>query len=105
MVSETVTGGQRPILMRVEHKKGVKNILQKMTASLVNAGAVDPKLLWGIPKFDMVFEHFSRHGALIEFEEWFIERNSHLSSDIESDMREDFNEAKRAALWIAENWN
>ena len=105
MVSETVTGGQRPILMRVEHKRGIKNILQKMTASLVNAGAIDPKLLWGIPKFDMVFEHFSRHGALIEFEEWFIERNSHLSSDIESDMREDFNEAKRAALWIAENWN
>lgn len=108
MVSETITGGQRPILMRVEHKKGIKSKLQKATSSLVNAGALDPKLLWGIPKFDAVFEHFSRHGALIEFEEWMTLKDSSHYDDTDTEdasMREDFNEAKRAAEWIFDNWN
>ncbi len=108
MVSETITGGQRPILMRVEHKKGIKSMLQKATSSLVNAGALDPKLLWGIPKFDAVFEHFSRHGALIEFEEWMTLKDSSHYDDTDTEdasMREDFNEAKRAAEWIFDNWN
>ena len=108
MVSETITGGQRPILMRVEHKKGIKSMRQKATSSLVNAGALDPKLLWGIPKFDAVFEHFSRHGALIEFEEWMTLKDSSHYDDTDTEdasMREDFNEAKRAAEWIFDNWN
>ena len=78
------------------------------TSSLVNAGALDPKLLWGIPKFDAVFEHFSRHGALIEFEEWMTLKDSSHYDDTDTEdasMREDFNEAKRAAEWIFDNWN
>ena len=75
MVSETVTGGHRAVLLRVEHKKGIKKILQDMTAWLVGVGALSPNMLWGIPKFDLVFEHFARHDALLEFREWIRRRH------------------------------
>ena len=107
MVSETVTGGHRAVLLRVEHKKGIKKILQDMTAWLVGVGALSPNMLWGIPKFDLVFEHFARHDALLEFREWIRRRHEPpiISKDEgESKMWEEFNEAKRAAEWIYENW-
>ncbi|NLD06419.1 MAG: hypothetical protein GX672_11140, partial [Synergistaceae bacterium] len=44
MVSETVTGGHRAVLLRVEHKKGVKKMLQDATAWLVGAGALAPNI-------------------------------------------------------------
>lgn len=102
MVSETITGGCRAVLLRVEHRRGIKGALQSATASLVNAGALSPNLLWGIPKFDMVFDHFARGGALIEFRDWIKHR--HEKSDDDESAVEEFNEAKRAAQWIVENW-
>ncbi|MCE5202281.1 MAG: mitochondrial fission ELM1 family protein [Synergistaceae bacterium] len=106
MVSETITGGHRAVLLRVEHNKGIKRLLQNATASLVNAGAVPPNLLWGIPRFDVVFDHFARHDALVEFRDW-IRRRHETSMPEESDdgvMWKEFNEAKRAAQWICDNW-
>lgn len=107
MVSETVTGGHRAVLLRVERKKGIKSVLQKLTASLVNAGAVSPSMLWGIPRFDLVFDHFARHDALVEFKDWIRRRHETErpgSSPEEEGMWEEFNEAKRAAQWIFDNW-
>ena len=102
MVSETITGGHKAVLLRVEHKKGLRGLLQDATASLVNAGALPPNALWGVPKFDVVFDHFARHDALIEFRDWIKRRRE--NPDEEGTQPEEFNEAKRAAQWIAENW-
>ncbi len=107
MVSETVTGGHRAVLLRVEHKKGIKKILQDLTAWFVGIGAAAPNMLWGIPKFDLVFEHFARHDALLEFREWIKRRHEKLllpQDEEERKMWGEFNEAKRAAGWIYENW-
>jgi mitochondrial fission protein ELM1 len=107
MVSEAVTGGHRAVLLRVGHTRGLKNFLQKLTASLVSAGAIPPDMLWGIPKFDLVFEHFIRHEALIEFKDWLIKRrDTSISGDAqyECGMWDEFNEAKRAAQWIYDTW-
>ncbi|HAH68627.1 MAG TPA: hypothetical protein DCL58_02480 [Synergistaceae bacterium] len=107
MVSETVTGGHRAVLLRVEHKKGIKKILQDVTAWLVGVGALAPNMLWGIPRFDLVFEHFARHDALLEFREWIKKRHESFlvpQDEDERKMWEEFNEAKRAAGWIYENW-
>ena len=108
MVSETVTGGHRAVLLRVGHKKGVKKILQDTTSWLVGLGALAPNMLWGIPKFDLVFEHFARHDTLLEFKEWIKRRHETVAEpqdEEERKMWEDFNEAKRAAQWIYDNWH
>lgn len=108
MVSETVTGGHRAVLLRVGHKKGIKKILQDLTSWLVGLGALAPNMLWGIPKFDLVFEHFARHDTLLEFSEWIKKRHetvAELQDEEERKMWEDFNEAKRAARWIYDNWH
>ena len=102
MVSETITGGHKAVLLRVEHKKGLRGLLENATASLVNAGALPPGTLWGVPKFDVVFDHFARHDALIEFRDWIKRRRE--KTDEEVLQPEEFNEAKRAAQWIVENW-
>ena len=108
MVSETVTGGHRAVLLRVGHKKGIKKIFQDATAWLVGAGALSPNMLWGIPKFDLVFEHFARHDALLEFREWIKRRHETViepQDEEERKMWQEFNEAKRSAQWIYENWH
>ena len=108
MISETVTGGHRAVLLRVAHKKGIKKMLQNATAWLVGIGALAPNMLWGIPKFDLVFEHFARHDALLEFREWIKRRHETIvepQDEEERKMWEEFNEAKRAAQWIYENWH
>lgn len=102
MVSETITGGHRAVLLRTEHKGGFKGALQRMTASLVNVGALSPRSLWGVPKFDLVFDHFARSGSLIEYRDWLRRRRE--GGDAEDGLPEEFNEAKRAARWIYENW-
>lgn len=103
MVSETVTGGHRVVLLRTERTGGVKAALQQATASLVNAGALSKNLLWGVPKFDLVFDHFARNECLIEFRNWLSARGEGNDSSLPLP-HEDFNEAKRAAEWIYENW-
>lgn len=108
MLSEAVTGGHRVVLLRVEHKNGFRRIIQNFTAKLVSAGALAPDMLWGIPKFDLVFEHFARHDALLEFKEWIKRRHESiidLQDEEERKMWEEFNEAKRAANWIYDNWH
>lgn len=107
MVSETVTGGHRAVLLKVGRKKGFKRTLQNATARLIEAGALPQNMLWGVPKFDRVFDNFARHGALVEFRDWIRKRHERGSLEDEGDEREiweEFNEAKRAAHWIYDNW-
>ncbi len=104
MVSETITGGHRAVLLRVDHKGGMKGLLQRATAALVSAGALPISALWGIPKFDLVFDHFARNGSLLEFGDWMRLRREWGDAPAEENAAEEFNEAKRAAKWIYDNW-
>ena len=104
MVSETITGGHRAVLLRVGRRGGLKSLLQRATASLVNAGAVSPKMLWGVPKFDLVFDHFARNDSLIEYRDWLRVRRENVPPLSEEETLDEFNEAKRAARWIYDNW-
>lgn len=108
MVSETITGGHKVVLLRADRNKGIKSFLQNTTASLVTAGALPPACLFGPPKFDVVFDQFARHNVLIEFKSWLRMRfKAQASSSSEENTEDscDFNEAKRAASWIVENWH
>ncbi len=102
MVSEAVTGGHRAVLLRVGHKKGIKSLLQRLTAQLVSVGAIRPSLLWGIPRFDLVFDHFAHAGGLVEYGDWLRLRREEEKEPKET--ANDFNEARRAARWIHDNW-
>ncbi|MCD8162276.1 MAG: mitochondrial fission ELM1 family protein [Synergistaceae bacterium] len=104
MVSETITGGHRAVLLRVEHRGGFKGLIQRATASLVNAGAISPNMLWGIPKFDLVFDHFASNDSLIEYRDWLRVRRENTQLSHTEETSEEFNEAKRAAQWIYDNW-
>lgn len=101
--AEAITGGRRPVILRSEHRKGIRGMLQNMTAVCVEHGAISRNMLWGIPKNDMVFDHFARRGCVIEFREWVYERLE--GSPAAKEDETEFNEAKRAAQWIIDNWN
>lgn len=105
MVSEIITGGHAAILMRTGRRKGVKNVLQRVSAALVNHGALPQRSLWGAPKFDELYERFMRHGVLIEFDEWLKGMKDPLFSDRGKEPEyTEFNEARRAAEWMLRNW-
>lgn len=105
MVSETVTGGRVAVLMRAGRRKGVKSLLQKATSALVLSGALPRRAIWGVPKFDALYDHFTRHGVLIAFEAWLRGRKEPLFSDRGTEPEfSEFNEARRAADWILLNW-
>lgn len=108
MVSEAITGGHRAVLLRVGHKKGIRRMFQDLTVSLISKGALPQDAAWGIPKFDVVFDRFARHDALIDFSDWLRVRRDDISGgnlEDTSGMWGDFNEARRAALWILNSWN
>lgn len=105
MVSETVTGGHVAVLMRAGRRKGIKNILQQATKALVNRGALPLNAIWGVPKFDAVYDRFMRHGALIEFDQWLRGTKEPLFGDRKPEPEfSEFNEARRVAERILLNW-
>lgn len=105
MVSETITGGHVAVLMRAGRRKGVKNLLQKATAVLIDHGALPRQAIWGAPKFDAVYDRFTRHGVLIGFEKWLQGSKEPLFGDREAEPGfSGFNEARRAAEWMLRNW-
>ncbi|MDR3255756.1 MAG: mitochondrial fission ELM1 family protein [Synergistaceae bacterium] len=108
LVSEAATAGHRVVLLRAEHI-GIKNKLQRVTSSMVVAGLLPRRMLWGIPRFEQTFHSFEKMGLLIEFKDWMKERRrddmspfAPLDADMEPDP-DGFNEARRAADWILEN--
>lgn len=105
MVSETVTGGHVAVLMRTRYRKGIKRLLQIASAALVNMGALPQRMMWGVPKFNLLYDRFMRNDALIEFEDWArgIKDPLFKGRDEERSFSE-FNEARRAAEWICRSW-
>lgn len=104
-ITESITAGNKVVLMRMNWKKGIKNIIKKAIAFLVSKGAIKPEMLLGTSRYEVLFAHLIRHNHIIEFNDWMRERHIKLSFDDEDvAVLEEFNEAKRAAEWIVSNW-
>ena len=105
-ITNAITAGHKVVLMKTEAKKNFKKVLQDITASMIKAGAASQSLLWGKPKYDMLFDHFLRYELMMEFKTW--QKSRHDAALSQSTDRlviaEDFNEARRAAEWIISNW-
>lgn len=110
MVSEAVTAGYRVVLLRADRVGFLKRHLQALTATLVSAGLLSKRRLWGVPRFDQTFRSFERQGMLIDFRDWLKERRlsdfspyQPLEETQEPGELDGFNEARRAADWILAN--
>jgi mitochondrial fission protein ELM1 len=101
MASEAVTAGHRVILLRVGRKKGLHMILQRLAFRLAGLGLLPSRFVFGVPKFDAMFDRFRERGYLVE---WTPSSSRCFASGPElSDVSptvSGFNEAKRAAEWI-----
>jgi len=105
MVSETVTGGHTAVLVRTRYRQGVRRLLQTAMAAMADAGALPQSCVWGVPKFDELYDRLARRGVLIEFDDWIDGRRKALSLTRDDGLENtEFNEAKRAAEWICANW-
>ena len=108
MVSESITAGHRVILLRTERKSNIRGRFQRFTAFLVQHGLLPRRMLSGIPRFNTVFTAFKKQGRLIEFADWVRERlrdTPTLELLDANAPEEEFNEAKRAAQWILDQWH
>ena len=81
MISEAFTAGCEVEILRVERRRGIRTLLQKVTRWLVSRGLISRRSLWGVPRFDIMIDSFGR-----------IDEN-------------DFNEARWAAMWMIEEWS
>ncbi len=81
MISEAFTAGCEVEILRVERRRGIRALLQDVTRRLVSKGTLSRKFLWGVPRFDVMID------SLKEIDE------------------NDFNEARRAAMWMIEEWS
>ncbi len=97
MISEAATAGFCTGVLPVEHKKGIKRVLEALVLLFVKLKVLPPKKLFGIPKFTRAIDNFCEHGLA----RW-VKDVTNLSCLPGKHDRE-FCEAKRAAEWIASN--
>lgn len=98
MVSEAVTAGRRVVLLRVGRKKGLHMILQRLAFRLAALGLLPPRFVFGVPKFDAMFDRFREREYLVEWTP--SSPRSAMELPDASASVSGFNEAKRAAEWI-----
>lgn len=106
-ISEIVTSGKRAILLRTNCAGGLKTRWHRFVGKLIGRGAVSRKYAKGTAKYDLIFDRLNRHGKLIEFSDWISAsgRNEPIRYSLEDEAAvwKQFNEACRAAKWIAES--
>lgn len=94
MISEAATAGLRPIVLPVERRASLSSVLGRLVPG--------ERLVWGVKRFDRMIKAFEERalcsvaGALESLLELLFEEAE--------GPREDFNEARRAAMWILERW-
>lgn len=99
MVSETATAGFVVRLLRVDRQRGLRWVLQQLTAGLVKGLGLPGRFLWGAPRFDAMLESFAELGLLVEGRQ-----KDFLPINRNGMTKPVFNEARGAAAWIMENW-
>ena len=104
MISESVTGGARVAVVTVGHHHGIRRFFQEITEYLVDLHLLSYRCLWGVPRFNRMIEDFENQNYLT----LITPRN--LEEDLEHFFKKTpgeclpFNEAARAAKWLAERW-
>jgi len=94
MISEAATAGLRPIVLPVERRASLSSVLGRLVTG--------ERFIWGVKRFDRMIKAFEERalcsvaGALESLPELLFEEAE--------GPREDFNEARRAAMWILERW-
>ncbi len=104
-ISEAVTAGRKVVLMRTACTKGLKQKISRLTGRLVENGALPRFRAHGTARNNLVYDRFKRHGKLQEFENWLLycgtKETASSGLDEETPVWRNFNEARRAAKWIA----
>ena len=102
MLSESATAGHEVLLLRTDRKRGWRYVLQGFTRFLVETGLLSRSVLWGVPRFDTMIDDFIEKGLIVELPEdlghWDVPMIMGTERGLE------FNEARRAAQWILEEW-
>ena len=104
MVSEAVTAGREVFLLRTERQNRGRTALQETTAFLVRKKLLPGTMLWGIPRFDALFNSMKQRGFLNEMKYDTLKFHKEGVSFPLADGPL-LNEARRAADWIMERWN
>jgi len=107
MISEAVTGGHRVVLLRTGRVSGIKRGLLKLDENLIERGAIPRSYAFATVKFDLIFDRLKRHDKVMELKDWL--KSGSTKSSTCSNLPDDgavwgnFNEARRAAKWIAKS--
>lgn len=104
MVSEAVTAGRAVFLMRVERQSPIKASLQNLTALFVKGRLLPQKILWGTPRFDVLFAAMKNNRFLNEIR---YDNQYNYIKNVSSPPDDGplLNEARRAAEWIVDEWS
>lgn len=104
MVSEAVTAGREVFLLRTERQSRCRTALQETTAFLVRKKLLPGTMLWGIPRFDVLFDSLKQRGFLneIKYDTLKFHREGVSFPLADGPL---LNESRRAAEWIVERWS
>lgn len=104
MVSEAVTAGREVFLLRTERQSRCRTALQETTAYLVRKKLLPGTMLWGIPRFDALFDSLKQRGFLneIKYDTLKFHREGVSFPLADGPL---LNESRRAAEWIVERWS
>ncbi len=104
MVSEAVTAGREVFLLRTERQSRSRTALQEATAFLVRKKLLPGTMLWGIPRFDVLFDSLKQRGFLneIKYDTLKFHREGVSFPLADGPL---LNESRRAAEWIVERWS
>ncbi len=104
IVSEVITGGGEVVLLRTNDTKGLKTAIQKLKSKMIEHGGLSAVHAKGAVRNAIIYDRFKRHGKLDTFDEWMSSGNKtaiQYCLDDETKIWQNFNEAERAAEWIA----
>ena len=104
MISESVTGCPRVAVVTVGHHHGVRRFFQEITEYLVDLRLLSSRCLWGVPRFNRMIEDFENQNYLTLITPRSLDDDlAHFLSKPCGEAAQ-FNEAARAAKWLAQRW-
>ncbi|MCF4150669.1 mitochondrial fission ELM1 family protein [Dethiosulfovibrio sp. F2B] len=102
MISEAATSGSKVYLLRVGRQPGWRRFAQEFTVRLIKWKILPERFSWGTPRFDRMIDRFVERGLLTEMPSDVMAWRPMLNRPVGK--APEFNEARRAADWILENW-
>jgi hypothetical protein len=103
MISEAATAGRRPIVLGVPRKNNVAAHVAKIVALFAEKEFCSKGHVFGVPRFERMIEIFEKRGLCR-----YLEDKNGLAEILEkseSTPTAGFDEARRAAEWIAKRWS